>query len=183
MWAWGLSLQMDGIHPKFVLSKRFPVHAAIEQLNLHALKVRTESQTAVDQQISVWCSGSVDSSLRRQIPFWSEVDQHRHLRAPPGLHQPASLWSGNPGHCEALHRPGSSCQWSGLYWTNSTVLRCQECFDKRVLQWKRVSQHNIENIKNLLPAKFIKLLCSVTARETHLCLSCSGEVSTPCSVN
>ena len=30
---------MDGIHPKFVLSKRFPVHAAIEQLNLHALKV------------------------------------------------------------------------------------------------------------------------------------------------
>ena len=29
---------MDGIHPKFVLSKRFPVHAAIEQLNLHALK-------------------------------------------------------------------------------------------------------------------------------------------------
>ena len=31
---------MDGIHPKFVLSKRFPVHAAIEQLNLHALKVR-----------------------------------------------------------------------------------------------------------------------------------------------
>ena len=33
---------MDGIHPKFVLSKRFPVHAAIEQLNLHALKVRTD---------------------------------------------------------------------------------------------------------------------------------------------
>ena len=30
---------MDGIHPKFVLSERFPVHAAIEQLNLHALKV------------------------------------------------------------------------------------------------------------------------------------------------
>ena len=25
---------MDGIHPKFVLSKRFPVHAAIEQLDL-----------------------------------------------------------------------------------------------------------------------------------------------------
>ena len=34
--------EMDGIHPKFVLSKRFPVHAAIEQLNLHALKVRTD---------------------------------------------------------------------------------------------------------------------------------------------
>ena len=29
---------MDGIHPKFVLSKRFPVHAAIEQLDLHALQ-------------------------------------------------------------------------------------------------------------------------------------------------
>jgi hypothetical protein len=29
---------MDGIHPKFVLSKRFPVHAAIEQLDLVALK-------------------------------------------------------------------------------------------------------------------------------------------------
>lgn len=29
---------MDGIHPKFVLSKRFPVHAAIEQLDLAALK-------------------------------------------------------------------------------------------------------------------------------------------------
>ena len=31
-------ITMDGIHPKFVLSKRFPVHAAIEQLDLHALK-------------------------------------------------------------------------------------------------------------------------------------------------
>jgi len=29
---------MDGIHPKFVLSKRFPVHAAIEQLDLVNLK-------------------------------------------------------------------------------------------------------------------------------------------------
>ena len=28
---------MDGIHPKFVLSKRFPVHAAIELLDLHTL--------------------------------------------------------------------------------------------------------------------------------------------------
>jgi hypothetical protein len=28
---------MDGIHPKFVLSKRFPVHAAVEQLNLPEL--------------------------------------------------------------------------------------------------------------------------------------------------
>ena len=37
---------MDGIHPKFVLSKRFPVHAAIEQLNLHALKVRQHGPMA-----------------------------------------------------------------------------------------------------------------------------------------
>ena len=44
MLAWTLGLQMDGIHPKFVLSKRFPVHAAIEQLNLHALKVRARLQ-------------------------------------------------------------------------------------------------------------------------------------------
>ena len=131
MLAWTLGLQMDGIHPKFVLSKRFPVHAAIEQLNLHALKV-SENNTR-DQQVSRWCSGSLDSDLRRQIPFWSEVDQHRHLRAAPSLHQPASLWAGNPGHCEALYRSGSSCQWSGLYRTNSTVLCCQECFDKRVL--------------------------------------------------
>ena len=28
---------MEGIHPKFVLSKRFPVHAAVEQLNLPEL--------------------------------------------------------------------------------------------------------------------------------------------------
>ena len=38
MWI-TVTVKMDGIHPKFVLSKRFPVHAAIEQLNLHALKV------------------------------------------------------------------------------------------------------------------------------------------------
>ena len=29
---------MDGIHPKFVLSKRFPVHAAVEQLQLLELE-------------------------------------------------------------------------------------------------------------------------------------------------
>jgi hypothetical protein len=29
--------RMEGIHPKFVLSKRFPVHAAVEQLNLPEL--------------------------------------------------------------------------------------------------------------------------------------------------
>ena len=28
---------MEGIHPKFVLSKRFPVHAAVEQINLPEL--------------------------------------------------------------------------------------------------------------------------------------------------
>ena len=32
--SWSFLRRMDGIHPKFVLSKRFPVHAAIEQLDL-----------------------------------------------------------------------------------------------------------------------------------------------------
>ena len=29
---------MEGIHPKFILSKRFPVHAAVEQVNLDSLE-------------------------------------------------------------------------------------------------------------------------------------------------
>ena len=29
---------MEGIHPKFILSKRFPVHAAVEQLQLDDLE-------------------------------------------------------------------------------------------------------------------------------------------------
>ena len=81
---------MDGIHPKFVLSKRFPVHAAIEQLNLHALKVRQFFMHWPSHKmmglytVNVLAAGPADAHLRRQVPLWKEAHHHRHLRVAPG---------------------------------------------------------------------------------------------------
>ncbi len=81
---------MDGIHPKFVLSKRFPVHAAVEQLNLPELgtyHVPIIRKWLFFPNLFRKLTGfrkAIDSGLGREIPLWTEVNRNRNQCPPPG---------------------------------------------------------------------------------------------------
>ena len=82
---------MDGIHPKFVLSKRFPVHAAVEQLNLEELEKLLTPASDARFHFGRKLNGT-DISILHQVIYgtWST---HLHTPGPSWYLEYSSLYS------------------------------------------------------------------------------------------
>ena len=124
---------MSGLHPQYMLSKRFPVHAAIELQDLKSIATLLGNQKDARYHFDRKLTNNEVSieTVNNTFNIKTIIIQLQYLSSAltAGVHSPPSVLC--PDHCQetlgghrqGLHQAGGQCQRCGLHWPDTALLR------------------------------------------------------------